>query len=124
MQKLPYLGKWLCMRTAKACGKEEDALIKLGNRLVDQLLGYFAEQQTHHSKPQQCQLKAAARKHVDHILGLMATLDLQKKIHEDLERQGSAFQDPIDSVSCALLADWQERVEKSEAKLGHLGERV
>ena len=54
----------------------------------------------------------------------MATLELQKKIHEDLERQGSALQDLIDSVGHALLADWWERFEQSEQKLVHLEGQV
>ena len=83
-------------------------------------MGYFVLQQAHHSKPQECQSKAAAWKHIDCILGLTATLELQRKIHEDLERQGSSLQDLIDSVGCALLADWQERFEQSEQKMVHL----
>ena len=50
--------------------------------------------------------------------------NMQKKIHEDLERQGSALQDPIDSVGHALLAYWWERFEQSEQKLVHLEGQV
>ncbi|KAF8342110.1 uncharacterized protein EI90DRAFT_3115984 [Cantharellus anzutake] len=106
-QKLPALARWLRTHTAKAHGKERDALEKLGNRSVAQLLEYFAEQRVHHSK----NLSSVNQK-------------LQKKIHEDLKRCGSALQDPTDSVARALLADWQERFDQSEQKLVQLERQI
>ncbi|KAF8339508.1 uncharacterized protein EI90DRAFT_3012532 [Cantharellus anzutake] len=54
----------------------------------------------------------------------MATLDLQKRIHEDLGRQGTALQDPTDSIGHALRADWQGKFEQSERKLVHLEGKI
>ena len=44
IQKLLYLGKWLCTHTVKAQEKEEEALKKVENQPLEQLLGYFVEQ--------------------------------------------------------------------------------
>ncbi|KAF8325311.1 uncharacterized protein EI90DRAFT_3128880 [Cantharellus anzutake] len=78
----------------------------------------------HRSKPQQRQSKTAAQKHIDRILSLTATVELQKKIHKDLGGCGGALQDPTDSVARALLADWQERFDQSEQKLVQLERRI